>query len=329
MIRFAKLLRGMYETATFSHCYLRVPNKQRFRVLRLGHLKDTNLLMKSSNLEIVVINKEGVPEFGSDGEINHKEEGSTTLAYQKDEVGGTLVNYYGFLRKHHLKNLSQLTNLADEYGFQEIARVRADVEEKAEHSAILLDRKIELISPNGSASALRIFYTRLFETRSEGDIRGYALDMATRHNVEEDKWMKVKCSKYSDLARLMNMREHQEAAVDGGFFTSKSLEAVELGQRVRISRRDMLQNQIAIVNSWNADEKKWVVSLVNPDLLVDAPAGEILLTSEDIVILGSEKELPRMFPSQVKVIESTDCVICLEKLNLNLGTVAPGVSTLN
>jgi hypothetical protein len=245
-----------------------------------------------------------------------------------------LLNYYGFLRKHHLKNLSQLTNLADEFGFQEIACQRADADEKAEHSAFLLDRKIELISPNGSASALRIFYTRLFEQRSEGEIRGLALDLATRHNAEEDKWVKVKvslsiiitqCSKYSDLARLMNSREHQEAVVDCGFFHSHHLEAVELGQRVRISRRDMFQNQIAIVNAWHRDLKKWGVSLVNPDLLVDAPAGEILVKSEDIVVLGSRQELSRLFPSQISKIEATDCVICLEKLNLNLGTVAPGV----
>jgi hypothetical protein len=122
----------------------------------------------------------------------------------------------------------------------------------------------------------------------------------------------------------MNNREHQEAVVDYGFFQSHYLEAVEPDQRVRISRKDIYQNQIAIVNSWDGLAKEWVVSLVNPDLLVDAPAGEILVKSEDLVLLGSREELTRLFPSQISTIEATDCVICLEKLNLNLKTVAPG-----
>lgn len=63
-----------------------MPDKQRFRVLRLGHSKDTNLLVKNSNLEIVIINAEGVPEFGADGEMKNEHEGALSLSHRKNEV---------------------------------------------------------------------------------------------------------------------------------------------------------------------------------------------------------------------------------------------------
>ena len=68
---------------TFGKIISWVPKSQRFRVLRLGNFKDTNLLVKNLNLEIVVWNEQGQPIFGADQTLATD---TSIESMQKDEV---------------------------------------------------------------------------------------------------------------------------------------------------------------------------------------------------------------------------------------------------
>lgn len=148
---------------TFCKVLAWVSKSQRFRVLRLGAFKDTNLLAKACNLEVVTTDENGGLIFGSDNNFESDDTQSAIKDHQKDEVGGTLMNYYGFLRRHHFKSINQLLSLAVEYGFHATdVHSKVDASDKVNSLANLLDRKIELQEPV-SASTIQVFYTRLFD----------------------------------------------------------------------------------------------------------------------------------------------------------------------